>query len=368
MFTFGIEHEVAFLRADGQFASFHSTTFAEFAAIIERLPIYKEDYPFLRVGRSGIRQKRWYVEGFERHDAAGRRSGLLPKGIEIRTTPQSTIRAAVEELTMSFLLLRDVALSAGFVPVLTSFHPYCTEVVPDDPFNTFEAAQLQRSASERSALFSLLSYGPDLNISSTHASTAEILDVGRKYTFYCPYILPFTYSAPFYSGALWDGLSVRTFLRILQRPVTNVFLAQRGDEQSSHRALVKLARIPAEIGRVEFKACDSCDDFALYGGLLALLKGLWLDRSLPGRADLPDIALHQLSARQGFAQQDIVTGAQAVLAAAAVALVDDEDIQWLDGLRTLLTQRRALALAMREAFYNYSSIDAVLLKTYMRYR
>lgn len=36
-------------------------------------------------------------------------------------------------------------------------------------------------------------------------------------------------------------------------------------------SLTKPARLPAEVGRIEFKACDSCDDFALYAALLALL-------------------------------------------------------------------------------------------------
>lgn len=368
MFAFGIEHEVAFMRSSGEFASFHSTTYPEFAAIIAQLPRYEEDYPQLRIGRSGIREKRWYVEGFERFDESGQLRDLLPKGIEIRTRPQATIRAAVSELTTSFQQLQVAARRAGFVPVLISFHPYRTEVKPADPFNTYEQAQLQRSFSARSALFTLLSYGPDLNISYVGASTESLIDIGRKYTFYSPYIIPFSYSSPFYKGTLWDGLSVRTYWRAPQRPATNVFLAQRAVEAADHRSLFKLARTLHEVGRIEFKSCDSCDDFTLYAGLLALLKGLFLDRSLLGRADLPDIALHRLSARQGFANQAIVAGAQDVLAAAQLALESDEDRMWLERLQEQLYQRRSLAQTMRDTFFQQRSIEAILQQTYSLYR
>ena len=63
MFHYGIEHEVAFLDNAGNFADFSRTKFADFNQIVERLPIYKEDYPDLRIGDAGIKEKRWYIEG-----------------------------------------------------------------------------------------------------------------------------------------------------------------------------------------------------------------------------------------------------------------------------------------------------------------
>lgn len=45
MFTFGIEHEVAFLNRAGHFVSFGSTSFTEFGKIIVDLPLYAGDYP-----------------------------------------------------------------------------------------------------------------------------------------------------------------------------------------------------------------------------------------------------------------------------------------------------------------------------------
>ena len=66
--------------------------------------------------------------------------------------------------------------------------------------------------------YAMLTYGPDLNISVAGLSCERVIDIGRKLTYYSPYIVPFSYSSPFYQGCLWQGLSVRTFLRTGRRP------------------------------------------------------------------------------------------------------------------------------------------------------
>lgn len=68
MFFFGIEHEVAFINYQGKFADFNCTNFQDFQQIVDALPIYPHDYLELRVGDAGIKNKRWYIEGFERFD------------------------------------------------------------------------------------------------------------------------------------------------------------------------------------------------------------------------------------------------------------------------------------------------------------
>jgi hypothetical protein len=356
LFLFGIEHEVALLRPNGEFADFRTTPFADFAAIIDQLPCYAEDYPQLRIGSTGVRRKRWYVEGFDRYDDEGRVTGCLPKGIEIRTTPQPTIRGALAELCASFQLLRTVAVSNGFTPVLTSFHPSLSEVVPLVPFNMYEEAQLRRSAGDRSALFALLTYGPDLNISCSALAPAQLIDIGAKYIYYSKYIVPFTYSAPFFEEALWSGFSVRTFLRAGKRPAANVFLAASADELAAYPPFVKKARQPAEAGRIEFKACDCCGDFRLYAALLALLKGLLLDTTLPGRATTPDVMHLQRSARRCFADRECVEGMQMVVQAAEHALGDDEDAILLESLQMILRRRETLAHFMIQQFQAGCSI------------
>ncbi|MEH2297318.1 glutamate--cysteine ligase [Nostoc sp.] len=364
MFLFGIEHEVAFLNKEGKFADFSHTKFADFNQIIERLPTYPSDYPQLRVGDAGIKMKRWYIEGFERFADSDEVIDCHAKGIEIRTTIHSNIQGAITELSESFHLLREVAANFDLSPVLVSFNPYNPVFEPQPPLNDYEIKQLQAYPDEQTANIHMVTYGPDLNISMAELSTEDVIDIGRKLTYYSPYIVPFSYSSPFYMGALWDGLSVRTFIRTGKRPAALVFIQEQEQLINSIPSLTKIARIPAEVGRIEFKACDSCDDFFIYAALLALLKGLVLDETLLGRATVPDAALHQLSAKEGFDNEDIFGNATKVLQAAEVALEDDPDVQYLTPLKVLLANRKTRSHELIEMFHRVSSIEEVIRQTY----
>lgn len=364
MFLFGIEHEVAFLNKEGKFADFFHTKFADFNQIIERLPTYPSDYPQLRVGDAGIKMKRWYIEGFERFADSDKVIECHAKGIEIRTTIHSDIQGAITELSESFHLLCEVAGSFGFSPVLVSFNPYNPVFEPHPPLNDYEIRQLQADPDEQTANIHMVSYGPDLNISVADLSTERVIDIGRKLTYYSPYIVPFSYSSPFYKGGLWDGLSVRTFIRTGKRPAALVFVQKKEELIDSTPSLTKIARIPAEVGRIEFKACDSCDNFLIYAALLALLKGLVLDETLPGRGTVPDAVLHQLSAKEGFDNEDIFGNATKVLQAAEVALGDDADVHYLTPLKVMLAKRKTKSHELIEMFHRVSSIEEVIRQTY----
>jgi len=365
MFLFGIEHEVAFLNHEGKFADFSWTKFADFQQIVDKLPLYANDLAQLRVGDSGIKKKRWYIEGFERFANSGELIDCIAKGIEIRTTIHPTIQGAIDELTASFYLLREVAASFGFSPVLVSFNPYTCVFELQPPLNDFEIRQLQAYPDEETAYIFMVSYGPDLNISVGDLPMTDVIDIGKKLTYYSPYIVPFSYSSPFYDGGLWEGLSVRTFIRTGKRSATLVFVEKPEHLIKSKPSLTKVARIPAEVGRIEFKACDSCDDFSIYAGLLALLKGLLLDETLEGRAIIPDAALHQISAKAGFDNEDIFLNATKILQAAEVALTNDPDIQFLERLKVILRERKTKSHQLSETFKNLGSIEETLRQTYV---
>ena len=359
-FSYGIEHEIAFLNSDGVFADFSNTPFSAFDAIIARLPLYDGDYPQLRVGDAGIKVKRWYIEGFERFDDDENVIDCPPKGIEIRTTIHSSIAGAVDELTESFALLKAEAAADGFTPVWISFNPYHTEFIPDPPLTPFEQQRRHGSPEMETAEIPMLTYGPDLSFSSPELDDAALIDLGRKLTFYSPAIIPFSFSSAFYGGQLWEGYSVRTFHRTGPRPAVMVFLHDPANMIDSTPSLTQTARVPAEAGRVEFKAFDSCRDFGLYAALLALLKGLALDETLPGRATTPDAEAHQRSARLGFDAPDIAETAARVLAAARAALGDDPVLRLLDRLDAMLARRHTPAREQIQAYWQTGSVAAAL--------
>ena len=362
-FRFGIEHEVAFLRADGQFADFENTTFAEFDAIVAKLPHYEQDYPQLRVGDAGIKLKRWYIEGFERFSETGEVIDCPPKGIEIRTTVKDSIEETVSQLKESFEQLCKQSQKSGFSPALVSFHPYRSEFVPNPPLNSFERCRRQESPEMQTAHIPMLTQGPDLNLSAAGLTPTQLVDIGQKLTYYSPFIIPFSYSAPFYLGKPW-GLSARTFYRTGARPAAMVFVAKESDLIDSTPSLTQIARVPAEIGRIEFKAFDSCGDFELYGSLLALLKGLILDKTLSGRATVPDAKRHQQSARDGFANEYIYAEAQRAVGAACTATNDRQDLIRLERLQSMLQRRYSPAKEMLEKYRQGQSISQILAQQY----
>ena len=375
-FRFGIEHEVAFLHPNGQYADYANTSFSDFDAIVARLPKYAQDYRQLRIGDAGIKLKRWYIEGFERFSESGEVTDCPPKGIEIRTTIHDTVAGAVGELKESFSLLAAEASKVGFTPAMVSFHPQRSEFSPSPPLNTYEQQRRQESPEMQTAHIPMLTQGPDLNLSAEGLSPAQLIDVGRKLTFYSPWIIPFSYSAPFYRGNLWDGLSVRTFYRTGTRPATMVFLEKEADLIESQPSLTQPARVPAEAGRIEFKAFDSCGDFDLYASLLVLLKGLVLDNTLSDRATVPNAAAHQHSAQRGFADEAVFAGATDVLAAARQAL----EKSWLgdrlpleqtsfehcalERLEKQLQQRTCRAIEMQRAYQKGDTINKILREGY----
>jgi hypothetical protein len=313
-FRFGIEHEVAFVRPDGQFADFTNTRYEEFAAIVAMLPEYAEDTEHLRLGDAGIRRKRWYIEGMERFDQVGKMVDCIAKGIEIRTTIHDSIAGVIAQLQQSYDCLTQAAHCYGFQPILTSFNPHQTKFMPQPPFNAYEQRQLQVSPEDRTEHLAMLSYGPDLNLSVVGASAAQVIDWGQKLTYYSPFIIPFSFGESMYAGQPWCGRSVRTFYRTGLRPAVLVYVEQEQDLITSDPSLVKLAKIPAEVGRIEFKAFDSCA-IEHYPELFVLLKGLLLDQTLTGRAMVPDRALHQRAAQFGFDDVLIYETACEILAA-----------------------------------------------------
>jgi hypothetical protein len=363
-FFFGVEHEVAFLKPGGEFADFSNTQFRDFEQIIEKLPVYPKDYPQLKIGSAGIKKKRWYIEGFERFADSEQVIRCEVKGIEIRTSIHSDIHGAIAELTSSFKLLSKIAAEFGLLPVLTSFNPHYQSFDPKPPLNAYELKRRQASPEKQTANIAMLTYGPDLNISIADMAYKDLLDAGQKLTYYSPWIIPFSFSSPFYLSQLWSGLSVRTFMRTGKRPSAMIFVEKPEQLITSNPSLTKIARISAEVGRIEFKAFDSCDNFAIYAALLALLKGLILDKTLPGRAIIPDVNQHQTSAIFAFDNQKVLAMCTQILQVAEQALIDDPDLYLLHPLHKMLLDRKTKAHELIESFYKTGSIIETLKNTY----
>jgi len=346
-FRYGIEHECALVHADGSPADFTTLEFHVAQGIVDTLPEDPADYPDLRIGDQGIKRKRWYVEGYERFSEQGELLWCDPKGIEIRTRIHDSVDAAVSALTADLKLLDAVAAEHGLVPIAIGLNPVRSDYPVVPPLNGWERRYRLGSPEERTAHLHMVTYGPDLNLSCAGLDGAELVDVGRKLTHYSPWLVPLSFSSPFRDGELWGGLSARTAVRTGVRPAVLVFLGPDAPQVESDPSLTQPARLPAEVGRIEFKAFDACPDPALYGDLLSLLTGLVLDVSLPGRATVPDAAAHRHVARVGLADDAVHAGTGSLLDAAHAALAGrSADLARLASLRERWARRECPAADM----------------------
>ena len=357
LFRYGIEHEAALLRPDGTFADFTNTSFAELAEIVDALPEDPADLADLRVGDVGIKRKRWYVEGYERFDERGALLRCDPKGLEIRTVIHDSVDAAVAALRADQALLDAVAAGHGLGVTAIGFNPVRSEYQVDPALNAWERTHRLGSPEERTAHLHMTTYGPDLNLSWAGATPDDLVDAARKLTALSPCLVPLSFSSPFRDGRPWGGLSARTELRTGARPAALAFLAAGVPQVPADPSLTQPARLPAEIGRLEFKAFDSCPDLALYGELLSLLTGLVLDTTLQQRRTTPDAALHRHAAGRGYADPGLRAGAEAALDAAAAAVADrPADASRLTSLRARFDRGECPA---RDMLARYEAGDPV---------
>lgn len=128
-----------------------------------------------------------------------------------------------------------------------------------------------------------------------------------------------------------------------------VFLENENDLLQTNPTLTDKARIPAEVGRIEFKAFDTVADLDMYGALLALVVGIALDTTLTGSVEVPDASLHQRSATLGFEDDAIYKIAVEVFDAAYNA-APPVLRQHIELLRPMLTLRRVPANTMIDQY------------------
>lgn len=109
MLLTGIEQEFVFADDRGRYLDADVADYELFHSIVDAMPLYEDDAKFLDCKSLELRPKRCYVEGFERHDASGKRIETLPKGIEIRTLPHDSIGGVVAEFRDSYSGLTQAA-------------------------------------------------------------------------------------------------------------------------------------------------------------------------------------------------------------------------------------------------------------------
>jgi hypothetical protein len=342
MMLVGIEQEFVFADQDGHYLDADNSDYSLFSTIVDSFPAYPEDETYLECKSLETYPKRCYVEGFERHDNHGRTIETQPKGLEIRTLPHTTVEAVVAEFRQSWHLVMNQASQLGLTPLLTSRHPFKTQLGVHKRLDPVEH-RIRTEAQLRVAIGAMFTHGMHVSVSLDHLGLAERQDLVEKVNHYAPVLIPWSFSSPFYAGKLFEGLCARNYMRAHSRSLADL-------------------RVRRGAPVLEFRGFDNCGDARLLEAVLRLFCGVVLDDSLTGRARAQDVERLQRSCLLGFADETLRTEALATLDAARRVIDDPEGSFGL--LETWLANGDSYALRMKEQFIASGSIMASIAGQY----
>jgi carboxylate-amine ligase len=266
-FRFGLESEYLLVDATTfRPLSHRELTFRELNETLEAIPVH--DLPpaqGMELLRPHRRVMHYYVEGYHVPDVDAAVPDIIPKGIEIRTPPCTSIAGTLELLATLHERLQEALAQRGRQAVALSYHPV------DDHF---EGPQGNRSHDRwQWVLQAMLSYGPDVNISlpADLAGQRNDEDLFSKVNYYAPALVALTVASPFHRGQPWIingrvGKSLRTYRRSVV-----------GQSLRVH---------PEQGGRLEFKSFEMTHRLGDFHAYLLLWLTLLLDEKLGGRASV----------------------------------------------------------------------------------
>ena len=334
MLKIGIEQEFVFADESRQYLDADNTSYSVFSNIVDQLPAHEGDDLILDCKSLERYPKRCYVEGFERHDAAGNVIETIPKGLEIRTLPHDSVEGLVDEFKRTYADVMRLARRAGFSPVLTSMHPFKKSLKLNDRLG--EAEKLVRTESRLAvAKRSMLTHGLHVNLSVAGCSASKMKDLVEKVNYYTPSLVPWSFSSPFYDGDVFEGLCARNHSRASTRSMAGLH------ERRGVRVL-------------EFRGFDAISDSDLLAALLKLFCGFAMEESLPGRSPVQDPEKLIRSSLLGFSDPEFRAEARATLKAARHVLGKDSGS--LELLEDMLERNDSSSAQMKRCYADSGSI------------
>jgi len=341
MMKIGIEHEFVFKNANGDYLDFANTEYALFQKVITNFPYVENDERYFECKSLESKPKRCYVEGFERYDEKGNITTTIPKGLEIRTRPHTSCEALMEEFTVSYRHMKNLAEEVGLSPLLVCWHPFKDTVAFDKPLSLTERKKRTQDAEDR-AMHSMLSSGMHFNVSVASFSFEQMQQLLYKINYYAPFIIPYSFSSPF-SKSMSFCLSNRNYHLYIERwPIA--YATRRKNSAI-----------------IEFRGFDACGDAKLLKALLLLFKALVADTTLQGSRKSPDKKLLTASVCDGFDDPVIKNEGKFLLNVLQKRIADKEAVQLL---RAILENNDSYAKRMWKEYERTGDVMQVISEQY----
>jgi hypothetical protein len=334
MLKIGIEQEFVFADESTGYLDADNTPYSVFSSIVDGLAVHQGDDSALDCKSLEQYPKRCYVEGFERHDPDGNVIETIPKGLEIRTMPHESVDDVVAEFRNTYTEVMELSRKAGLSPVLTSMHPFKSQLALDGRLD--ETERKVRSESRLAvARRSMLTHGLHVNVSVAGSPLSQMQSLVEKVNYYTPSLVPWSFSSPFYNGLLFDGLCARNHSRANTRSMADL------DERQGIQVL-------------EFRGFDAVSDARLLTALLNLFCGLVVEDSLQGRTAVQDPDRLKRSSLYGFSHPEFRAEGRAMLKAARPVL--GERAESLDLLEDMLERNDSSSAQMKLCYADCGSI------------
>lgn len=282
-FLFGIEAEFVLVDAQTFSPLWHEDLiFEELNSWLEEIPVNDFSSDGLNIKPLHKKAIPYLVEGYYVTDQKYQPVKLLPKGVEIRTPTNTSIKGCLESLSELHCRMQTQLQSKGLLAVSLSHHPTKTDFTGPQCYERYDWWQW--------AMHVMSTYGPDINISlpDSVSKGIDLDDLARKVNYYAPAMTALTLNSPLANGGLWRirgqvGKSFRTYRRSLVAPPMTI-----------HKK-------PSL--RFELKCLEMSNSLVDYENYFLMWLSFLFDKELPGRAsdqsrvyDLGQVARLGLSA------------------------------------------------------------------------
>ncbi len=190
------------------------------------------------------------------------------------------------------------------------------------------------------AVKSMVTFGTHVNISNKKWNKNVLEGLVEKLNYYLPFIIPFSFSSPFYKGKEFEGYCCRNYIRATY--IKSVEIREKNHQKY-----------------IEFKAFDTIKDKNLLKGLIYLLKGIILNENLQEKIEIQNSELIIKSSLYGFEDEFIKKEASKILKSISKILGGEK--KYLYPLWDILETNKMPAFLMKKKFKETKDIMKAIL-------